>query len=132
MKSRIRTNDENNVYVESKKMKTLKAMQSYNEYLKKVSTIQKAVKGELDEAYSIPEGTKVKLNYESIINEPDYPKKKDRYKEFVENNKDKVFTVVYDEKYKNNPVLVSLEEDTNEVKWLWYCETDLIVIDSDD
>lgn len=132
MKSRIRTNDENNVYVESKRMKTLKAMQSYNEYLKKVSTIQKAVKGELDDTYSIPEGTKVKLNYESIINEPDYPKKKDRYKEFVENNKDKVFTVVYDEKYKNNPVLVSLEEDTNEVKWLWYCETDLIVIDSDD
>ena len=72
------------------------------------------------------------LNYESITNELDYKNKVESYREFVENNKDKVFTVQYNEKYRNKPVLVSLAEDTNEIKWLWHCESDLIVIDEDE
>ena len=123
MKSRIRYDDENNVYVESK------LIQKYNAYYNKIKSIKDVVNGKLDDVYTIPEGTKVKLNYENIINEPDYTKKVKAYREFVENNKNKIFTVQYDEKYKNKPILVSLKEDTNEIKWLWYCETDLIVLD---
>ena len=123
MKIRIRYDDENNVYVESK------LIQKYKFYYDKIKSIQDVVNGKLDDVYTIPEGTKVKLNYENIINEPDYTKKVKAYREFVENNKNKIFTVQYDEKYKNKPILVSLKEDTSKIKWLWYCETDLIVLD---
>ena len=121
MKSKLRHNDESNMYIKSKKV------QSFEKYINKLQTIRDSVNGVLDEVYTLAEGTKVKLNYESITSEPDYKKKVTRYKEFVENNKDTIFTVQYDEKYKNKPILVSLAEDDNEVKWLWHCESDLIV-----
>ena len=35
-------------------------------------------------------------------------------------NKDTVFTVEYDEKYKNKPSLVCLKEDTTDPKWLFW------------
>jgi hypothetical protein len=40
------------------------------------------------------------------------------YRQFVDDNADTIFTVVYDERYTNPPTLVCLEED--ETKWLWY------------
>lgn len=129
MKSNLRYTDESNVYIKSKKMQRLERFQ---DYAKKVRSIKSAVQGTLDDVYTIPEGTKVMLNYDSITNEPDYKAKVEGYRDFVENNKDKIFTVQYDEKYRNKPVLVSLAEDTNEIKWLWHCESDLIVIDEDE
>lgn len=129
MKSNLRYTDENNVYIKSKKIQQLERFQTY---YKKVKSIKNAVQNTLDDVYTIPEGTKVMLNYESITNEPDYKSKVEGYREFVENNKDKIFTVQYDEKYRNRPVLVSLAEDTNETKWLWHCESDLIVIDENE
>ena len=124
MKSRLDYNNKDNVYVKSKRM------QRYEAYARKLKSINDAVNGTLDNIVTLPEGTKVKLNYESLTNEPSYPKKVNRYREFVENNKDKIFTVQYDEKYKDRPVLVSFAEDTNEVKWLWHCESDLIVVEN--
>lgn len=129
MKSNLRYTDNDNVYIKSKRVQQLEKVQAY---YKKVTSIKSAVQGTLDDVYTIPEGTKVMLNYESITNELDYKNKVESYREFVENNKDKVFTVQYNEKYRNKPVLVSLAEDTNEIKWLWHCESDLIVIDEDE
>lgn len=129
MKSNLRYADENNVYIKSKKTQQLEKFQAY---YKKVQSIKNAVQGTLDEVYTLPEGTKVMLNYTNITTEPDYKNKVEGYREFVENNKDKIFTVQYDEKYRNKPVLVSLAEDTNEIKWLWHCESDLIVINEDE
>ena len=128
MKSRLITDSENNIYVESKKQK---AFREYVEYLKKVQAIKRMADGEVDEDAVIAEGAKVKLNYDSIISEPTYSKKVQAYKDFVENNKDTVFTVEYDEKYKNKPLLVMLKEDISEVKWLWHTKYDLIVIEDE-
>ena len=128
MKSRLITDSENNIYVESKKQK---AFREYIEYLKKVQAIKRMADGEVDEDAVIAEGAKVKLNYDGIISEPTYSQKVQAYKDFVENNKDTVFTVEYDEKYKNKPLLVMLKEDTSEVKWLWHTKYDLIVIEDE-
>ena len=128
MKSRIRENDENNIYVESKKRK---ALREYIEYYNKMQAIKRMADGEVDEDFVIEEGTKVKLNYDNITNDPNYPKKVQGYKDFVENNKDKIFTVEYDERYTNNPLLVMLKEDETEVKWLWHSRYDLTVIEDD-
>ena len=76
----------------------------------------------------VAEGTKVKLNYESIISEPDYARKTQRYKDFIENNKDKVFTVEYDERFKHNPIFVCLKEDETPAKWIFHGTYDLIII----
>ena len=119
---------ENNIYVESKKQK---ALRQYIEYYNRVQAIKRMANGEVDEDAVIEEGTKVKLNYDSIVSDPNYSKKVQPYRDFVENNKDTVFTVQYDEKYKNKPLLVMLKEDTNEVKWLWHTKYDLIVVEDD-
>ena len=104
----------------------------YEAYFRKAKSINDFVNNNIDDMRIISEGSKVKLNYESLINEPDYPKKVKKYKDFVEQNKDKIFTVQYDTKYKDKPILVVLAEDENEVKWLWHCEHDLIVVDKND
>ena len=126
MKSILRIDSENNVYVESKEQKIIR---KYKEYYDKLKAIKHMADGDVDDSDVIPEGTKVKLNYDSIVNDPNYPKKVQPYKDFVEANKDTVFTVEYDEKYKNKPLLVVLKEDNNEVKWLWHSKYDLIVVE---
>jgi len=70
--------------------------------------------------YTILEGTKVKLNVKQIKSRPDYIRMRDTYKEFVESNVDNIFTVEYDEKKKDEPILVCLMEDPSEVKWLFW------------
>lgn len=123
MKSRINWDSENNEIVESKKT------QQYKKYLAKMKSMRDYINGENDDVNILAEGTRVRLNYDSIVNEPVYKSKLNRYKQFVNANKDTIFTVEYDEKYKDKPILVSLKEDDNKVKWLWHCESDLIVVD---
>ena len=123
MKSRINWDSENNEFVESKKT------QQYKKYMAKIKSMRDYISGENDNANILAEGTKVRLNYYSIVNEPVYKSKRKAYKKFVNENKDKIFTVEYDENYKDKPILVSLKEDDGEVKWLWHCESDLIVVD---
>jgi hypothetical protein len=72
------------------------------------------------------EGDKVRIDYEGITSRIDYEKRKPEYCSFIEKSKDKIFTVKYDEKYRNNPWLVSLEEDTTEPRWL-FTTSDLIL-----
>ena len=60
------------------------------------------------------EGDKVKIDYLGITSRVDYERRRPEYRSFIEENKDTIFTVKYDEKYRNNPWLVSLEEDTTE------------------
>lgn len=75
----------------------------------------------------IPEGTKVKINYNNISSQPDYSNKNPKYIDFVEKHKDDIFTVEYDPKRKQDSYLVCLKEDNNPIKWLWLV-TDLIKI----
>lgn len=77
--------------------------------------------------YTILEGTTVKLNVKQIKSRPDYIRMRDTYKEFVESNIDNIFTVEYDEKKKDEPILVCLKEDPTEVKWLFWIG-DLIIV----
>lgn len=76
---------------------------------------------------SLKEGDKVKLNYEVIVNDINYKTKTIKYKNFIEENKETVFTVEYDQKYKKNPWLVCLKEDITQPKWL-FIANDLIKI----
>lgn len=75
----------------------------------------------------IPEGTKVKIDVEKLQKEKTYNKRNVKWKEFIENNKDTIFTVEYDENKKDNPKMVCLKEDTSPVKWLFFVG-DLIVV----
>ena len=69
MKSRINWESENNEFVESK------ATKRYKEYINKIKTMRDYIKGESDNVNILAEGTKVKLNYDSIVNEPVYKNK---------------------------------------------------------
>lgn len=80
------------------------------------------------------EGDKVKLNYERIISNPGYKTDtRPEYRNFIENNKNNIFTVEYDSIRKefNSPnmkYLVQLEEDENMPKFL-FSSGDLIIVE---
>lgn len=76
----------------------------------------------------LKEGSKVKINVEKIKKEKNYNKRNPNWKNFIENNIDKIFTVEYDFNKKDNPGLVCLKEDQNNPKWLFYIG-DLIQIE---
>lgn len=78
------------------------------------------LKQKLDSVPWLPEGQKVRLNLKSIMSDPDYEKKQDRWKQFVQDNKDTVFTIKWDDRHRDNPVLVCLKEDPTPGKWLWW------------
>ena len=84
----------------------------------------------LKTASTFSEGDKVTINYEKIVNEAGYDLRTGKYRDFVENNKDTVFTVEYDKKFKDskNQIIVTFAEDETNPKWLWYVD-DLIKVD---
>lgn len=63
------------------------------------------------------EGSKVKLNYDRIMENTE--SKSELYLKFVEEHKDDVMTIEYDENHKDSPSIFCLVEDTNPVKWLF-------------
>lgn len=65
-------------------------------------------------------GDKVKLNYSKIISDPDYDRLVPNRKQFIEENKNSIFTVEYDPRHMINPSIVCLAEDTTDPKWLWF------------
>ena len=66
------------------------------------------------------EGDKVMIDLESIKRDADYPRFTDKYKEWIHAHADDVFTVVFDERHRDLPVVVSLQEDTSDPKWLFW------------
>lgn len=75
------------------------------------------------------EGSKVKLNYERIMGNTEG--KSELYLKFVEDHKDDIMTIQYDENHKDSPTIFCLEEDTNPAKWLFDI-SDLILIEMAD
>lgn len=75
------------------------------------------------------EGSKVKLNYEHIMENTEG--KSELYLKFVEDHKDDIMTIQYDENHKDSPTIFCLEEDTNPAKWLFDI-SDLILIEMAD
>lgn len=70
----------------------------------------------------IPEGTEVKLNYEVIKSRPNYPRLSQKYKDFIEANKDVILHTT-DENAKKG--YVCLAEDHDKL-WLWTPLFDLL------
>lgn len=68
---------------------------------------------------SILEGAKVRLRYDRIHGSKMWNDLSQRYKDFIEENKGKEFTVEYDERFKDRPLVVCLKEDPSETKWLF-------------
>ena len=86
-----------------------------------------AIRDAMDLPTSLDEGTKVRLNVKRIMEPRSFEQKQTKYRRFVEDNQDNVFTVEYDKRYLGRPSLVCLAEDGSEVKWYWHT-SDLIVV----
>lgn len=72
----------------------------------------------------LPEGTKVKLKAEQILQQRNLNEK---YREWVEANKDKVFTCEKDPTLPNDSKRVVFKEDESNPKWLFHV-TDLELV----
>lgn len=81
---------------------------------------------------AIPQiGDKCKLNVKRITNRKDWLRFNPKYKQFVLDNVDTVFTVQKDNFESNEDgvfVIVTLNEDVTEPRWLWSVD-DLIKIE---
>lgn len=75
----------------------------------------------------LQEGDQVKLNLKRIKSGRDYNRMQPKYRKFVDDNKDVIFTVEFDPAYGDNPCVVCLKEDPSEIKWAWW-EGDLEVV----
>lgn len=64
------------------------------------------------------EGDKVKLDIEAIKKHSDYSKLTERYRNFVNDHVDDIFTIVCDKGRQNTNTLVCLAEDPD--KWLFW------------
>jgi hypothetical protein len=74
---------------------------------------------------TLTEGTKVKLKSEQILSQK--IETTEEYKQFVRDNIDTIFSIVYAEGKKDNPTLFELEVDGVKNIWLWHID-DLEVI----
>lgn len=73
-------------------------------------------------------GSKVKLATDKILKDKDGLSK--RYLEFINKNKDKIFTAKLDIKWDKNNYYYVLEEDETVPKWLFAVD-DLIIVDKE-
>lgn len=74
----------------------------------------------------IPEGTKVKINYDRIMKKKE--ELSDNYIAWITEHKDEIFTCEKDETLSDTDMRVQLAEDNSEVKWLFHV-SDLILVD---
>lgn len=95
----------------------------------KITKEQAEIFDRLSQGRLIDTGSKVKLKYDQITSREDWATLNQKYKDFVEANKDKEFTVQIDEKLHNMFRLVSLEEDTTDPRLLFWVG-DLILLDA--
>ena len=79
----------------------------------------------LDNEMACPEGTRCKLNSEEIFKRPQKDLS-EKFKDWVQANKDKDFTITRDGASNS---LVCLAEDETEPKWLFDLYTDLLIYD---
>lgn len=86
----------------------------YVKAMKKFGFTEEEAKNKLNEINIIAPGVKVKLNSDKILAHSKNLSK--AYIEFVETNKDKVFTA---EKYENFTTAFTLAEDDNDEKWVF-------------
>lgn len=82
-----------------------------------LSAIQKVKKAMADD-WPFQPGDKVKLDLEKIKEEKGYDQKLPAYKQFCEQNTERVFTVEYVDGM--NPSVVCLAEDESTPKWLFW------------
>lgn len=80
----------------------------------------------------LKEGDQVKFNIDKMRGYPDWKKRQEAYREYIESNVDKVFTVRYNDEYRERPTIVELvNPDTNDVDNSWlFSDQDVLVLDN--
>ena len=79
---------------------------------------------------TVNDGDKVRINVERIRKHPDYEKMNPKYKQFLADNEDKIFTATKTKKGFNRS-FVEFEEDSTDPRWLW-CMDDLIKVEGEE
>lgn len=81
-----------------------------------VKAVESLMSGTPLKVDTLPEGQQVRLNLEKIHANPDFERMMPRYKKFVNESYDKVYTVEHDARFGHDSSLVCLAEDESEVK----------------
>ena len=88
-----------------------------------IDKTQKAFSDILQEkasAFGINKGDKVKLDYEKLTNDPNFPRMNEEWKRWIEDHKNTELTVDFDENHTKNKLFCVFVEDESDIKWLFY------------
>lgn len=77
--------------------------------------------------YGIEQGDKVKLNYDKIVSDPNFENMNPDFKTWVNQNKDTILTVEFEERQERNKMFCTFLEDDSGLKW-WVFVGDLIKV----
>lgn len=81
------------------------------------SFLEDTIRAQVD-SYGIKEYDKVKLNYDKIVSDVNFPNMNPKFQQWIHDSKDKIFTVEFDEEHSKNKMFCNFAEDANDVKWL--------------
>jgi hypothetical protein len=80
---------------------------------------------------NIVEGQRVRLNYEHILNHPDYDNLQIRYKQFVEQYRNEIMTIKFDDRYPDHTIVALVDLKGEEFIWRFHI-TDLEFLKEDE
>ena len=94
-----------------------KSIKSGKVDIEKVKKVVTEFANDTANSYGIKDGDKVKIDYERIVNDVNYPKMNPDFQKWIDDHKDKVLTVKFDE--SDRPKLFCSFEECVEEKSPW-------------
>lgn len=117
----INKNNKGGSYINREWKRRMKHNRGVVRNTNKISALLLDVLQLAQENRELKEGDTVRLKYSQICNRKDWNNKSEKYKQFICDNKDSIFTVEAD--YSGRfpfPSFVCLKEDETEPKWIFW------------
>lgn len=100
--------------------------------ISKMLTKSYDAEGSMQSKQFLTEGEMVKLNADKMLSYPDWDKRQEAYKKFVQANIDTIFIVKYIDGHTDKPGIVSLIDENDTVSPWNFSDADLLVYDMND
>ena len=97
--------------------------------IEKVKQAVAELTNDMASSYGIQDGDKVRINYEKIVNDVNYPKMNPEFKAWIEDHKSDILTVEIPESHKNR-LFCGFAECSDDAPWLVFLG-DLVKVDDE-
>jgi hypothetical protein len=96
-----------------------------NDFFEKFALMNTLLKNTTND---IQEGQKVRIDYKQISSRKDYAGMQPKYKQFVEEHRENIFQIKFNDRYKDHSIVSLIDERGNQPIWLFWLG-DLIMVE---